>query len=134
MSGKSELMTQQTNRYIALIIAAMVASASVSCGRAAARDVTLVARGMTFALPEQPDAVNPVLRLRAGERVRLVLRNEAPGLMHDVAIPAWGVATNPIPGGQSAAVTFVVPDGDGAVEYQCRPHAAMMTGRIDVAP
>jgi plastocyanin len=104
-----------------------------SCGRAAAREVTLVARGMTFALPEDPRAANPVLRLRAGERVRLVLRNEATGLIHDVAIPAWGVATAAVPAGESSATTFVVPEQTGTVEYQCRPHAAMMTGRIDIA-
>jgi plastocyanin len=119
-------------RYIGALIAALAVMAAASCNRVAAREVTLVARGMTFALPGQPETSNPVLQLRAGERVRLVLRNEAPGLTHDVAIPAWGVATDPIPGGQSTAVTFVVPRGDGAVEYQCRPHAAMMTGRVDV--
>ena len=123
-------MKSRTIRHIVLLIG--TAAAAVSCGRAAARDITLVARGMTFALPDRPEAANPVLQLRAGERVRLILRNEAPGLVHDVAIPAWGVATEAIPDGQSATVTFVVLGGDGAVEYQCRPHAAMMTGRIDV--
>jgi plastocyanin len=119
--------------HIVVLLAAMGAAAtSASCSHAAAREVTLVARGMTFALADRPDAANPVLRLRAGERVRLVLRNEAPGLVHDVAIPAWGVATEAVPGGQSTAITFVVPEEAEAVAYQCRPHAAMMTGRIDV--
>lgn len=121
----------RTSRIIGLLV--MVVS-TISCGRAAAREVTLVARGMTFVLPEQPDAANPVLRLRAGERVRLVLRNEAAGLIHDLAIPAWGVATDSIPAGQITATTFVVPAEGVAVEYQCRPHATMMTGRIDVSP
>jgi plastocyanin len=125
-------MKKPTRCHIGLVIAVFAAVASISCGRAAAREVTLVARGMTFALPDRPDAVNPVLRLRAGERVRLVLRNEAAGLIHDVAIPAWGVATEAVPSGQTTETTFVVPDGSGPVEYQCRPHAAMMTGRIDV--
>jgi plastocyanin len=127
-------MQKPTSCHIGLLIAAFGAAASISCGRAAAREVTLVARGMTFALPDQPDAANPVLRLHAGERVRLVLRNEAAGLVHDVAIPAWGVATAAVQAGQTVETTFVVPEGSGPVEYQCRPHAAMMTGRIDVAP
>jgi plastocyanin len=125
-------MTPRTNHYVGLTLAVLAAAAAASCGHAAAREVTLVARGMTFALADQPDAANPVLRLRAGERVRLVLRNEAPGLVHDVAIPAWGVATDAVPGGESTAITFVVPDEAETVAYQCRPHAAMMTGRIDV--
>jgi plastocyanin len=124
-------MTTLTKTAVSLV-AICAAATSASCGHAAAREVTLVARGMTFALPDQPGAANPVLHLRAGERVRLVLRNEAPGLVHDVAIPAWGVATAAVPGGQSTAITFVVPDEAEAVAYQCRPHAAMMTGRIAV--
>ena len=58
----------------------------------AAREVRLVATGMSFALADDPGTANPALTFRAGERIRLVLKNDAPGLRHDVAIPAWNVA------------------------------------------
>ena len=115
---------------IAVLGAAIVTSSA--CRTAAVREVTLVTRGMTFALPEQPAASNPVLRFRSGERVRLVLKNEAAGMIHDVAIPAWNVSVDAIPSGQTASTTFVVPESAGSVEYLCRPHAQMMTGTIDV--
>ena len=114
-----------------IVVAALVVS---SCQRSPVRDVIVVTRGMTFALAERPDEPNPVLRFRSGERVRLVLRNEAAGLSHDVAIPAWNIAVDPIPSGQVASTTFTVPAASGRVEYRCRPHAAMMNGIVDVTP
>jgi plastocyanin len=93
-----------------------------------------MARGMTFVLATQPDTPNPVIPLRAGERVRLVLRNEAPGLIHDIAIPEWDVAVAQIRAGESAEVIFTVPDEIGRHEYRCRPHSEMMKGVVEVTP
>ena len=102
------------------------------CADTPVREVTLVATGMTFALADDPDAVNPPLAFRPGERVRLILKNEAPGMRHDVAIPAWSVAVDPIAFGERAEVTFTVPSDAAQVDYYCRPHAAMMRGQVDV--
>ena len=113
-----------------LSVIAMVASSA--CQTSPLRDVTLVARGMTFALADRPDELNPVLRFRSGERVRLILKNEAAGLSHDIAIPAWGVAVEPISSGHVATTIFTVPQVSGQAEYRCRPHAAMMGGVVDV--
>ena len=98
------------------------------------REVMLVARGMTFTLADTPDVSNPVIQLHAGERVRLVLKNEAPGLLHDVVIPAWGVQVNPIRAGETTEVTFTVPTEPGRFEYRCRPHAELMSGFVEVRP
>ena len=117
---------------VALIVVTVVIGSG--CRTASVREVTLVARGMTFALPEQPAAANPMLRLRAGERVRLVLKNEAAGLVHDLAIPDWHVTLAAIPAGESSSTTFTVPEQTGRVEYRCQPHAAMMSGVVDVTP
>ena len=57
---------------------------------------------MTFVLADEPDVPEPGHRVRAGERVRLVLKNEAPGLLHDFQIPAWGVQVTQIRAGQTA--------------------------------
>ena len=70
------------------------------------------------------------MTFRAGERVRLVLKNDAPGLCHDLAIPAWNVALDPIASGEITQVTFTVPSSGRPAEYFCRPHAAMMRGAV----
>jgi plastocyanin len=107
-------------------------AAGCGCRTAPVREVTLVARGMTFALPEQPGSSNPTVRLRAGEHVRLVLKNEAAGLIHDLAIPDWHVTLKAVRAGETSSATFIVPDRTGQVEYRCQPHAAMMSGLVDV--
>lgn len=106
---------------------------SMGCAHPApAREITLVARGMTFVLDGSPGTPNPTIPLRAGERIRLVLKNEAPGLLHDVEIPAWKVEVEQIRAGQSANVVFTVPDAPGRHEYRCRPHSELMHGFVDV--
>lgn len=104
------------------------------CRTSEPRDVVIVARGMAFALPNHPDEVNPLLHLRAGERVRVTLRNDAPGLMHNFEIPRWGIKTEAVRAGQTASVTFTVPDTQAPATYVCRPHAEMMHGVVEVAP
>jgi plastocyanin len=120
----------------ALGLAALIALIAVTAGCESAarpeREIVLVAVGMTFALEGQLDAENPVLSLRAGERIRVVLRNEAPGLLHDFAIPDWGVAIDEVRAGESGATTFTVPDTPGRFKYHCRPHSEMMRGVVEV--
>lgn len=98
----------------------------------APRQIVVIARGMAFVVDGQTGA-NPVLALTAGERVEIVLRNETPGIVHDFAIPAWGVVVDPIRGGESATVAIEAPASPGTYEYLCRPHAQMMRGVVDVA-
>ena len=99
------------------------------------RDIVVLARGMTFVLAdEEPDEVNPIIKVRSGERVRLVLKNEAPGLLHDIQIPAWRVQVMQIRAGETADVTFTVPNQAGRYEYLCRPHSELMKGIVEVTP
>lgn len=98
------------------------------------REVTVIARGMTFVLAGAPDTPNPVIPLNAGERVRLVLKNEAPGLLHDIQIPAWKVQVDQTRAGQSAEVIFTVPSAVGRYQYLCRPHSELMKGFVEVVP
>ena len=99
-----------------------------------AREIVLVARGMSFVLESAPEVANPVISLRARERVRLVLKNEAPGLLHDIVIPDLGVEIEQMRAGETRELTFTVPVKPGRHEYRCRPHAEMMHGVVDVAP
>jgi len=89
---------------------------------------------MTFSLADDAQQLNPVIAVRAGERIRLVLKNEAPGLLHDIEIAAWDVQVSQIRAGERADVTFVVPNQPGRYEYRCRPHAEMMSGFFEVTP
>jgi plastocyanin len=96
------------------------------------REITLVVRGMAFHLEHDPATANPMIALRAGERVRIVVRNEDRGMTHDFAAPALGAALNPLRWNESGDVVFVAPDRPGTYEYVCRPHQLMMRGTIRV--
>ena len=97
----------------------------------APREIVLVARDMTFYL-DGGSAENPTLRLKPGEDVRLVLRNEEPGVVHDFAVSAWKVGTRRLQARERDTVTFCVPETPGHYEYLCNPHASMMRGIIEV--
>jgi plastocyanin len=70
--------------------------------------------------------------LIAGERVRIVLRNEDRGITHDFAVPAFDAALDQIDWNEEEDVTFDVPKTPGRYEYICRPHMLMMRGQIVV--
>jgi hypothetical protein len=121
-------------RLIGTAVVALLLGAgafAVTVTRPAPREITLVVRGMAFYL-EAGGQPNPIIRLRAGERVRIVLRNEERGIQHDFASPAMRAALDPIGWNQAADVTFVVPDAPGTYDYWCRPHMLMMRGKIIV--
>ena len=98
------------------------------------REITLVARGMAFYLLGDPTTPNPTITLKAGERVRIVLRNDDRGMTHDFAVPAVDAALDPIDWNEDEDVTFDVPTTPGRYEYICRPHMLMMRGQIIVRP
>ena len=113
---------------LAVTLLPMIASS----GRDEVREIRLVVRNMTFYL-EGGMAPNPTLTVRAGEQVRLVLRNDEPGMRHDFAVQAWEVGTRMLEDrGEADTVTFRVPAGPGDHVYQCTPHSTMMRGTIRV--
>ncbi len=96
------------------------------------REITLVARDMAFYLSEQTQAgPNPTLRLKVGEQVRIVLRNQDPGIVHGFAIKPWNVMMT---SRHDEAVSMLVraPRRPGRYEYVCTPHSTLMAGVIDV--
>ncbi len=118
----------------ALSGAALLVSLRASRGDEPPREIALVARDMGFAF--QTDSAggpaNPTLRLRPGEKVRLVVHNLDPGMRHDLAIEGFGVRTRTLAFGESAAVLISVPRGPGVHVYFCSFHARLMRGRIEV--
>ena len=96
------------------------------------RDIHLVVRNMTFYVDGQNDP-NPAIALRAGERVRITLRNEDAGIRHDFAVQSWGVATKVLQDrGATDAVEFRVPLDKGTTTYRCTPHPTMMHGVLKI--
>jgi hypothetical protein len=112
-----------------VVVGALVSSAVT---RPQDREIVLVARGMAFYRLGDPTAANPPIRLNAGERVRIVLRNEDRGITHDFAVPALDAALDGIDWNEEEDVTFDVPTAPGRYEYFCRPHMLMMRGEIIV--
>ena len=121
-------------KIIAVAVVVVVAGALLpALTTAPSREITLVAKGMAFRLADDPQqAPNPTLEVRAGEHVRIVLRNQDPGFTHDFAIPALDAGLEAINWNQTGDVVLSVPDVPGTYEYVCRPHALMMRGTIRV--
>jgi plastocyanin len=120
---------------VAVACAALVPIAVASRGGdgdPAPREIRVVARDMTYYINGQ-QAPNPTLTFKAGERIRLVLRNEDGGMTHDFVIKEWDVATKTLDEkGQEDAVVFRVPNRRSTTAYQCTPHSEMMRGSVQV--
>lgn len=96
------------------------------------RELNLVVRDMTFYVEGQPEP-NPTIVLRAGEQVRLRVRNEDAGMRHDFAVRAWTVGTRLLADrGEEDTILLRVPDVRGTTAYTCTPHPAMMGGTLRV--
>jgi plastocyanin len=118
----------------ALIVAALlpIVASSRGTGTASRREIRIVVRDMSFYI-EGHDERNPTLRVRAGEQIRLVLRNEDPGMSHDFAVNTWRVMTPLLDAHDAeAVVVFRVPQRRGTYTYSCTPHARIMRGTIQV--
>ena len=87
-----------------------VCAIALSARPSVTREIHIVARDMTFYVDGATDP-NPTLRLRAGEDVRFVFRNDDAGIKHDFTIPEWGVVTRRVEGKGEASVTFRAPEG-----------------------
>ena len=113
-----------------VVVGALATVAAVT--RSEEREITLVARGMSFYLLGDPTTPNPTITVNAGERVRIVLRNQDRGMTHDFAVPKLDASLDPIDWNEEEDVTFDVPDTPGRYEYICRPHMLMMRGQLVV--
>ena len=76
---------------------------------------------------------NPTMALTAGEQVKVTIRNEDRGMLHDFSIPEWGVRTGGVEWGDERSITFRVPATASTLSYICTPHSVMMSGRITVS-
>jgi plastocyanin len=116
----------------ALVAVAAAAVVTRAGAREEMREIRLVARDMAFFVEGDTATANPTLRVKVGERVRVVVRNETPGMEHDLAVASLGVAMAPLAAGAVGAFDLQAPDAPGTHEYVCRPHSVMMRGRLVV--
>lgn len=98
------------------------------------REVLVRVRNMAYYLDNDSRSPNPVIKVTAGERIRLRLVSEDPGFNHDFAIHAWDVVTPMVHGEERTSIVFRVPEKPGSFTYVCTLHAAMMKGTIEVVP
>jgi plastocyanin len=114
-----------------LALAGVCALLPLIAASAEPRDVVIVAKQMSF-VAAGGKRTNPTIRVHAGERVRITLVNEDSGVDHDLAVPAWSVATDVVQGAGQASVVFRAPEQRGTTPYICSMHQSMMTGIIEV--
>ena len=96
------------------------------------REITLVARDMAFYVDGDFAHPNPVIDVKAGEQVRIRLRNGDRGMTHDFAVPALKAVMEGVTWNEQGEVQFTVPRAIGTYDYLCRPHAPMMRGTLRV--
>ena len=112
-----------------------------------AREIHLVAKGMSFRVeesdiqnsksitPVSPNSTsksNPILSFKPGEKVKITLRNEDRGILHDFKIEGLKVKlSRPLLYEESESFTITVPE-EGKYEYYCSNHPEMMRGEISI--
>lgn len=119
---------------IAVVFAAVGLTALipvVADPRTPTREIVLVARAMTFYL-EGSDVPNPAIVVKPGEDVRVVIKNQDPGITHGFSVGALHASIDRIQAGASASLSFRAPAESGRHEYVCPPHALMMRGVLVV--
>jgi heme/copper-type cytochrome/quinol oxidase subunit 2 len=116
---------------LACIMLAVLLPHTAATSSGEVRIIHLVVRDMAYYVNGRRDA-NPVLHLRRGERVHIIVNNQDVGMKHDFGIDAWRVRTRLIDGVGEASVEFLTPDVPGDAVYSCTPHGAMMRGTIRI--
>jgi plastocyanin len=120
-------------RWVAIFAVAMIVGALLPVmTKTPAREITLVARDMAFYLEGDHAHPNPDIEVKAGEHVRIVVRNEERGMTHDFAVPVVGASVDLLEWNERGEVAFDVPTTPGTYEYVCRPHMLMMKGILKV--
>lgn len=94
-------------------------------GSAQYRTIVVTAKDMMY------NQTNPDIILAPGEWIRLVFRNEEPGVKHNLVIDGLGLATPILKTGEEAVLLFRAPPV-GSFDYFCTLHPLMMRGALIV--
>jgi len=106
------------------------------------REISIVARNMAFVI-ETPDSTrstesrdsrdlmgqsNPTITVKAGQKITIILRNDDPGMEHDLVIEGLHVEIDVTSFGQTTRLTFTAPREPGTYVYLCSFHPRSMRG------
>lgn len=72
---------------------------------------------------------NPTLYAKAGSKVRLVFRNEADGVVHQLAVEGLDVESSLLQPGTREEICFPAPSEERVLTYVCKLHP-LMRGRL----
>jgi hypothetical protein len=95
------------------------------------REIVLVTKRMAFYL-DGTGTPNPTIRLRPGERLKVKLVNDDPGIAHDFALPSLSAGTEKVRGRGDTEMILQAPDTPGKTEYICSLHGTMMKGTLEI--
>ncbi|MDA1192968.1 MAG: cupredoxin domain-containing protein, partial [Candidatus Poribacteria bacterium] len=95
---------------LAFLMIALAATALSGCDQPD-RTIVIVADDMEFR------GGNPLLKANPGERVRLIFKNEAKGIIHEISIPQLKVKSERLMPGEEQVLNFIVPKDGGEFEY-----------------
>jgi plastocyanin len=100
---------------------------AVATPRTGPREIVLVVRNMAFYL-EGSKEPNPAIVVKASEDVRIIVKNQDPGITHALAIASLRASIDRIEPGTTQGIQFRAPGKPGRYVYVCPPHAQMMKG------
>ncbi len=89
------------------------------------REIVLLAKGTAFG-----DG-NPTLETRVGERLRVIVKNVDPGVVHAISVPGLAPAVQDVAAGE-VVVIELTPTTPGIYEYVCPLHCPLMKGKLVV--
>ena len=107
----------------ATVLAVQLGSESEAAPRA--REIVLEARELAFS------GDNPTLTFKQGERVRLIVRNSDPGVLHSITLPGIEDGILHVAYGDEKVIEFTARR-PGTYEYVCPQHLPLMQGKIVV--
>lgn len=90
------------------------------------RTIVITAKDMRF------NVTNPTITFAPGELIRIVFRNEDPGMKHDLMIPDLGLGTRVLEAGEETVLRFRAPKS-GLFLYLCSLHPVSMRGAFRVS-
>jgi plastocyanin len=94
------------------------------------REITIVAQNMAFVTEsmELTEQANPIITVKAGQKITIVFRNDDPGMLHDFVILGLPVQTEVTSYGETTRITFTAPQEQGTYIYLCSFHPRSMRG------
>ena len=118
--GNSVGNARSTLVFLAFALVALLALIPViATPRATGREIALVARDMTFYL-EGSDVPNPTLTVKRGEEIRVIVRNEDPGITHAFGIASLAASIERISPGATGSLLFRAPTEVGRHDTSVR--------------